>query len=208
METLRDGFFIAIELMGAAGEIDYEDDTGERLDDVSQSIGDVRLIGGKDFAVGSSVATVFAGYGARRLEDESGGLTTQSGLFGYDRVISYFYIPVGTGLSVPFGGKGVAIEFGGEYRIFLDGESESDFSDIDPALPDVTLDQDDGGGFRLHAAAVFPLGRRAISVGPFYERWTVDPSEEFLIEEDGEQFAIQEPRSRSERFGIAALFRF
>ena len=206
-ETLSRGLFLRIEADGMTGEVDYESD-GDRLDDVQQSIGDVRLMGGVDIAAGRSTLTLMTGYGVRRLEDESGGLSTSSGLVGYDRTITYRYVPLAAMLALPLGVRG-AVEFAGEYRLFLDGESENEFSDVFEGAPDLTFDLDGGSGWRIAARAVLPLGNRHIAIGPFFERWDVDASEERTFGDPDEgDLTLFEPESRSERLGLSVALRF
>ena len=206
-ETLSRGLFLRIEADGMTGEVDYESD-GDRLEGAQQSIGDVRLLGGVDVTAGRSTLTLMTGYGVRRLEDESGGLPTSSGLVGYDRTITYRYMPLAATLALPLGKRGT-VELAGEYRLFLDGESDNDFSDVFEGAPDLSFDLDGGSGWRIAARAVVPLGNRHIAIGPFFERWDVYASEERTFSDPDEgDLTLFEPESRSERLGLSFALRF
>lgn len=211
VETIGKGWFLRGRLSAAVGSVDYRSDEGDRLDDVSQSIGQLEFHAGRDFPLGAGVtATAFVGLGSRALIDESGGEETETGLFGYDREVAYAYVPVGLAAQVPIGGQ-AAVTFSAQYNWLVGGDVESEFSDIDPALPDTEVGLDGGHGFEAGAMIALPLGRRSIGFGPFLRHWNIDQSKSEILtdpEGSGEAIEIFEPRNRTTELGVRLTFAF
>jgi hypothetical protein len=206
-ETLSRGWFLRLRADAVTGNVDYEDDEGERIENVSQTAGTAEFHLGKDFAVGGATLTPFAGIGHRTLRDESGGRETQGGLAGYDRTISYRYLPVG--VAVSFGiGASARMELSGQANFVVGGRARSRLSEIDPDLPDLDLALRGGTGFRLSALGEIPIGGSAIRFGPVLETWTINPSESLQISEGGDTFELSEPRNRTVMVGAMASFAF
>jgi hypothetical protein len=215
VETIGSGLFLRARLSGATGSIDYRspDPAGDvRLENVSQSVGQLELQIGLDFPLGGG-ATIspFTGIASRALVDESGGKVSKQGLAGYDRDIRYGYIPFGAALRVPLGGRGSAVTFSAQYDLVVHGTAESKFSGIDPALPDVKLDLDGGHGLEASIAYRMPLGRHAVSFGPFVRHWRLDRSKSFTLanpDDPTETLELFEPRNRTTEAGLRLTFAF
>jgi hypothetical protein len=211
VETIGGNWFLRGGLSAAVGSVDYRSDEDDRIDNIAQSIGQLELHVGRDFILsnGASV-TAFAGLGSRALIDESGGEESNSGLAGYDREISYAYVPIGAAARVPVGRR-ATLAFSAQYNWIVGGEAESKFSDVDPALPDIELNLDGGHGFEAMAKVELPLGQHAISFGPFLRHWNIDRSEPFvLVDPDGSGEAIEffEPKNRTTEIGVRLAFGF
>jgi hypothetical protein len=216
---LGDGWFLRGRLSGAAGSVDYRsegsiiDPDGEeaRLDNVSQGIGSLEVHIGRDFMLsGGTSITPFAGFASRVLDDNSGGEETENGLLGYDRQVSYAYVPTGFAVRTPVGG-GAALTFSAQYNWIVGGDAESKFSDLDPEAPDVKVDLNGGHGFELSAIAEIPLGRDSIRVGPFVRRWSLKQSDSFVItnpDDPTESLELFEPKNRTTEIGVRISFAF
>jgi hypothetical protein len=219
VETLGKGWFLRAELAGAAGSVDYrsngailEDETGERrLNNVSQGIGRFELQIGRDFMISKGASlTPFVGLASRNLTDRSGGEETEDGLLGYDRTVSYLYVPLGLSLRQSLGSRG-AITFSAQYNRLIGGSAKSKFSELDPELPDVEVDLNGGSGFSMSAIAEIPVGRKAIRFGPYLRRWSIDESESFVIsnpDDPTERLELVEPRNRTTEIGLRLSFAF
>ncbi len=210
VETIGSGMFLRARLSTDFGSVDYSSGDG-RLENVSQSIGQLEFHLGRDIAVGSGATlTPFIGIGSRVLEDKSGGNETELGALGYDREISYAYVPVGVAAGLPVGGR-AALILSAQYNWVVGGEAKSRFSDLDPELPNVKVDLDEGHGFEASATVRFPLGRHAIGFGPFVRHWNLDRSTSFVLTDpdgSGESIEFFEPRNRTTELGLRLSFSF
>jgi hypothetical protein len=211
VETVGGGWFLRGSLSAAVGSVDYRSNEGDRIDNVSQSIGQLELHVGRDLSLGNgAILTAFTGLGSRALIDESGGEETDTGLSCYDREVSFAYLPIGVAARIP-AGRRATLAFSAQYNWIVGGEAESKFSDVDPVLPDIELELDGGHGFEAKANVEFPLGRHAISFGPFVRHWNIDRSDSFvLVDPDGSGEAIEffEPKNRTTEVGVRLAFGF
>lgn len=209
VETIGSGLFLRSRLALSWGSVDYRSENGT-IDNVSQDIGQLELQIGRDFVVRETTVTPFVGLASRILKDRSGGREAQDGAQGYDREIAYSYVPAGVAARVALPGRN-ALTFSGQYNWVVGGYAKSEFSKLDPELPDVKVDLAGGHGFEASAALELPLGRRALSFGPFVRHWNVDASERFRIEnpdDPSEAIELFEPRNRTTELGVRVSFRF
>jgi hypothetical protein len=218
VETIGRGAFLRARMNFGYGSVDYRSDgsiIGEpadaRLDNVPQSIGQLELHVGKDFQLkGGTTITPFIGLGSRYLLDESGGEKTEDGLFGYDREVSYGYVPLGVATKFRLGSAS-SLTLSAQYNWVVHGDVKAKFSDVDPELPDVELELDKGHGFELSAMASIPAGRNAINVGPFFRRWKIGQSKSFILKDpegSGESIEFFEPKNHTCELGLRVTFSF
>jgi len=211
VETVGGGTFLRSRLHVAFGSVDYRSSDGERLEDVSQSISQLELQVGHDYSIGrGATVTPFIGLGGRVLEDESGGKETESGLLGYDREISYSYVPVGAAAVFELGGS-TELMISGQYNWVIGGEVRSDLRQVDPELPNLKLEIDKGHGLEASAMLGFGLGGSRVAVGPFVRYWSVQPSDTFTItnpDDPSEAIEFFEPASRTTEIGVRLGFAF
>jgi hypothetical protein len=212
VQPIAGGLFGRVRLSGAAGSVDYDPLDEPVIEDIDQSSGRVELHLGYDFMLkGGTSITPFAGYGARLFEDESGGRETESGRLGFDREITYRYVPVGLAASIPVGGR-KRLNLSAQYNHVIGGEVNNLFSRIDPDLPDVELDFNGGHGLEASAMLSLPVGRRhAINVGPFIRRWDLNQSDSFTIvnpDDPTEVITVFEPENRTTEIGVRLGFSF
>jgi len=193
----------------AQGEIDYRASDGERVEDVPQAVGQLELLVGRPFVTGPGVAlTPYIGIGARGLIDESGGRTTQNGLEGYDREVGYSYVPLGAALRAERA-SGQALQLTGQYNWVVGGTSRSEFSRLDPELPDVEVEFEGGHGFEFSAMASMPVGRGRLGIGPFIRTWDLDQSASFTIKDPEEgTFELFEPPNSTREVGLKLVYGF
>ncbi len=210
VETIGGGLFLRAKLSVDFGSVDYRSEDG-RIDNVSQSIGQLELHLGKDFALGNGATlTPFVGLASRVLEDESGGKETELGFLGYDREVSYAYVPVGAAATFPLG-SGSQLVLSAQYNWVVGGDAKSKFSDLDPELPDVKLELNSGSGIEASAMARFSLGGNAIAFGPFVRHWRIDQSDELRLTDpdgSGESILLFEPKNRTTEVGVRLTFAF
>jgi hypothetical protein len=213
VETIGGGLFLRGKLSSAAGSVDYRapDPAGdERIENVDQGVGQLELHIGIDLPLGGGATlSPFAGLASRALIDESGGKVSSGGLEGYDREVGFAYVPIGLGARVPVG-KG-AILLNAQYNLVLSGTAESKFSELDPEFEDLKLDFEGGHGFEASVAYQMPLGKHALSFGPFVRHWKLDRSESFTIanpDDPTESLEFFEPRSSTTELGLRLSFAF
>jgi hypothetical protein len=220
VETLRGGWFLRARFNAAWGSVDYrgdgaildEDPGGEsRIDDVSQTIGQLELHVGRDFTMaGGTTVTPFIGLGSRVLEDKSGGEVSDDGLLGYDREISYAYVPIGLASRHSLGG-GKVLTLSAQYNWVVGGEAKSNFSELDEEVPDVKLDLNDGHGFEASAMLDLPVGSHAVRFGPFLRYWSLGRSDKLVLTDPdfpGEELQVFEPKNRTTELGVRLAFAF
>lgn len=209
VETLGGGLFLRARLAGATGSVDYSSPISGNIKNVSQSVGQVELQLGRDFPLGAGGSvTPFIGLGTRLLDDESGGEESDSGNLGYDREISYHYLPIGVAAEVPMGKSGTMLMLSVQYDWVVDGRARSLFSDIDPDLPNVVLDLDGGHGLEVSARASFEIGSHRINIGPFVRHWNIDQSDSLTITEPEGTIELTEPRNKTSEWGLRLSFAF
>ncbi|HEX8126020.1 MAG TPA: hypothetical protein VF548_10605 [Allosphingosinicella sp.] len=213
VERIGRGLFLRGKLSASAGSVDYrapDPAADDRIENVDQALGQLEVHVGIDIPVGGGATlSPFAGLASRALIDESGGETSSGGLAGYDRETSYAYVPVGVGVRVP-AGKG-ALLLSGQYNLVVGGTSKSKLSGIDPELPDLKLDLDGGHGFEASVVYRIPIGKHALSFGPFVRHWKLDRSETFTIanpDDPSEAIEFFEPRNRTTELGLRLSFAF
>ena len=207
VETIGSGLFLRARLSTDFGRVDYRSGD-ERLENVSQDIGQLELQIGRDFTLGTGATlTPFTGLASRVLSDHSGGEVTQGGLQGYDREISYAYVPVGVAAGIPVGSS-LRLTLSGQYNWVANGTSKSKFSESDFEVPDVNLDLNGGHGVEASAMLSVPIGGNALSFGPFVRHWNLDRSESATFTEDDLVAEFFEPRSRTTEVGVRLSFEF
>ncbi|MBA3676849.1 MAG: hypothetical protein H0W74_05530 [Sphingosinicella sp.] len=220
IETVGGGAFLRARLNIAFGSVDYsssgpileDPEIGEaRLDNVPQSIGQLELHIGKDFMLSNGASiTPFIGIGSRYLSDKSGGRETADGLAGYDREISYAYVPLGIAAGVPLGGRAI-LNLSAQYNWLAGGDSKSHFSAISRELPDVEVEFKDGHGYDASAMIGVPVGSKRIAFGPFFRSWKIDQSQSFILtnpEDPTESIELFEPKNRTTEVGFRLSLAF
>lgn len=211
VETIGGGLFLRGRLSVALGSVDYRSDEGSRVDNVSQGIGQLEMHLGYDLPLGGGATlTPFVGLGSRVLNDESGGEESGDGLLGYDREISYSYVPLGLAVGIPTRGA-TSLNLSAQYDWVVNGKARSDFSDVAAELPDIKLDLDEGHGFEASAMLAVPLGGNQLSVGPFVRTWRVGRSDVFVVvnpDDPTEGIELFEPRSETTELGLRIRFAF
>lgn len=207
VETIGRGWFLRATAATGAGSVDYSSDDG-RIKDVSQYIAQVEFHVGRDFRVGGrTTITPFAGIGGRALDDNSGGKQTELGFEGFDREIGYTYIPVGLAATVPVGSK-MALVLSSQLNWVVAGTAESKFSELDPEIPDLSLDLDGGYGIEVSAMLSAPIGRNAVRFGPFLRYWNIEQSKSKTFREEDFEIEFFEPANKTRELGLRLSFGF
>jgi hypothetical protein len=193
------------------GSVDYRADDGTRLDNVDQMFGRLELELGRDFTFrNGTTISPFIGLASRVLDDYSGGRVADNGMKGYDRHVAYRYIPVGAGATFSMRGA-TTLTISGQYNWVTDGHVKSDFSKLDPEMPDINVPLAGGSGYELSAMFNVPLRSRMLSVGPFVSGWRINQSREVTLTDpagSGETLLLLEPANRTTKAGLRLTFSF
>lgn len=207
VETIGAGMFLRAAYDGATGEIDYEADDGTRLDNVDQTIGQLELHLGRDFRLrGGATLTAFAGIGGRALLDESGGHASSSGSVGYDRTVSYAFVPLGLGAGVPLGRT--RVQLSAQYNLLFGGSAESELSGVNSELPDLDLPLRGGHGVEVSGTLAVPMGRREIRFGPALRHWRLNRSRARTFTEPEGSITFFEPANRTTELSLRLSLAF
>lgn len=202
----RDWLF-DVRLRVATGEVDYSASDGARISGIEQSEGQLELTLGRTFPMSvDATVTPYAGIGGRVLNDYSGGRVAQTGQLGYDREISYSYVPLGVVAATEHGGR--TLSFYGQYNWIVGGTSRSEFGDVDPELPTIEVEFEDGHGWELGAKLTTPVGRGTFGVQPFVRLWELDRSASFIADDGEIRIEIFEPPNTTREWGVRLTYGF
>lgn len=197
----KQGDFSALELHYATGYMDYEG--SGKMTDIPDTMFEIRGLLGSDTNVelGYQVTT-YIGLGYRYLNDDSSGMLSNTLASGYEREQTYLYVPLGLQIAQRPVPKKWYFSARLEYDFFLFGKNTSHLGDI-PGYDDVSLNQNDGYGYRASIAfnKEITLGA-AITIEPFYRYWNVSDSN---VTYDSMGRGWIEPYNYSKEFGISLI---
>jgi hypothetical protein len=191
----------------AGASVDYSAPGGTELKGVEQMQGQLEILVGRRYPTSPRSAFIpYVGIGARALDDYSGGRRANTGEAGYDRTITYSYVPVGA--AAVFELPRATLALYGQYNAIVGGRSRSELGDVDPELPTVEVGLDRGHGVELGAKLTTAAGRGRIGVQPFLRTWKLRRSESFTASEDGGQIEFFEPPNRTWELGLRFVYGF
>lgn len=179
------------------GRLKYEG--SGTMNNVPDWIAELRLLAGKDFLAGDSIAlSPYLGFGYRFLFDDSRGYS-DTGAVGYRRYSNYLYAPIGLTLRIGAGQWAVAPNL--EYDVFIHGMQISKLSDTGiPGVEDITNEQTAGYGYR--GFLMFENGHWAF--GPWLNYWKIKDSD---VECGGGVCGL-EPANWTREWGAEIRYRF
>lgn len=190
-------------------EVDYTSVSTGSLDNIDDFLLEIRGVAGYDIPVGAdSRITPFVGFGYRYLNDDSGGLRTTTGHFGYERESNYFYIPIGVEVGTELDNDW-AVAASVEYDFFVHGKQESHLEDALLGLSTVKNDQNDGYGIRGSTRITKKLEKVNLFIEPYIRYWKVEDSDVAPITFSGVLVGFgQEPENKSVETGARVGFNF
>jgi hypothetical protein len=175
------------------GRLDY---TGSgTLSDVPDYYYEFRFLAGRRLAAGGGTLTPYLGFGWRHLVNDSSGMTTSTGAYGYTRTSDYYYLPLGADWRLSTGGG--YLEINAEYDILLRGTQKSEL--IGETVKNT---QNRGHGFRASAL----WGQGAFAAGPYLNYWKIAKSTEDLC--GGGFFVCWEPKNTTTEAGLRVRYSF
>lgn len=197
-KVFGNGIFVAGDLRFAFGANHYSSAGSGTADGKQDYLGDIRLLGGKDFAFSSHPIEIspYLGLGYRNLYNDLRG-STSTGALGYRRDSQYLYLPVG--VTPRFGltdNSRLAINV--EYDWLIQGWQASYLSDASSSLGDIYNKQNAGYGLR----GSIMYEKAAWSVGPFFDYWNINQSD--IVGSLG----AFEPHNQTIEYGLQARYHF
>ena len=206
--SYHNGVMIQVAGRYSYGRVDYQN--SGTLNNIDDSIFEIRTIGGYDFKISSSFTmTPFIGLGYRYLKDDSAGRITSTGAKGYLRESNYYYSPIGIEAVNVFNNgwsAGVILE----YDYFWKGRQKSYASDVLAGLNDVENNQNSGYGVRGSIIIKKQADRVFYVIEPFIRYWNIDKSDVQNVTYKGSYTGVLgwEPKNESTEIGVKFMLGF
>jgi hypothetical protein len=143
--------------------------------------------------------TPYSGLGYRFLRDNSRGMQTEIGKYGYLRKSNYLYSPIGV-IGTTRIDKSWRFSAEAEYDAFWHGWQYSDLGSINDTNFVAKNDQATGWGVRASLSLIKAYAKSDLSIQPYVRYWDVKASDVFV--------GIYEPRNNSKEGGIRIGIRF
>lgn len=209
LSSYRNNYVFGLEGRFLGGQVDYDSRNTGSIDNIDEYLFEVRGVAGYDFPIlEETVFTPYIGVGYRFLFDNSGGTTSTTGHFGYDRESHYIYLPIGFMTDSPLNNRW-HWGFGLEYDVFLQGTQKSHLEDVDPLLSTLENDQEDGFGARGSIQFTRKAEGLDLVLEPFIRYWEVDESNIGTITCGGTPCAAgYEPKNKSIEYGVKVGAKF
>jgi hypothetical protein len=204
----QQGGMFQAEIQAEWGDLDYDGgfQDGTPLEtSTNDYLIEGRILGGIDcLAAERHLVTPFLGVGYRYWNDEI------EGRGGYEREISYWYIPLGIQTMSPiasFFTLGLHVE----YDLFVEGKVTSHLNHADASLGILYNDQLSGKGWGMKGSIQMRflfLDRYWILMEPFISYWEMADSEPVRIYYDaaaGQEIIGLEPENNTTHYGLRIL---
>jgi len=205
-----DDFFIVGDVIYKQGSLSYSSQSTGSQTGLSNYYYDVRALIGKDFSIDIGNISPFIGVGYRNLYDDNRGKST-TGAAGYQRTISYTYIPVGLIHRTLL--QDAKLETRVEYDYLLSGTVNTNLSDTIgsngiTAYPDASNTQKSGWGFRLSSS--YQKSNWALT--PYFNYWFIQNSDvmygKATIAGVTYSGGVYEPTNTTVEYGIKVSYKF
>jgi len=192
------GMFVRTELRYATGNADYDSVSTGTLSNVPDWNYEIRILGGKDFALEGYTVSPYIGFGYRYLFSDLRGTTTTNAR-GYRRESNYYSIPIGLTHKLNLSNqKQLYTTF--EYDYLVRGLQKTMISDATPAFSDVSNPQRRGYGLRLSTM----LRMDKWTVGPSLVYWQINASD--TVTKNSLNYT--EPKNNTTEIGLKANYLF
>jgi len=202
--ALQDDRFLRGDLRYAFGTVDYRSNgTGSAAGEPDWYI-EMRVLGGKDLSVGSSVLSPYAGLGYRYLFNDARGISS-SGAGGYRRESSYVYLPIGVVHHTAINNQ-TRLLSSLEYDHLVAGKQMSMLSDAGGGYSDATNTQYRGYGLKLSII----YDNEVWAIGPYANYWNIEQSNVVPEIRYGTPTGrgLVEPKNNTLEFGLKASQKF
>lgn len=201
----HDRVMAGAQLLAATGTVSYDSNVAGSLDGITDQQWEVRGLLGYDFEVDPTFfVTPYFGLGYRYLGDDSSGKITSTNARGYNRQSNYWYSPVGVQIIKLLPG-GWTIGASAEYDVFWSGTQKSYMSSVNPALPDVSNQQNQGYGLRGAVRVDKKFTYASLSVEPFIRYWNIGRSDNYYVSSSTYYY---EPKNNTTECGVLVGLKF
>jgi hypothetical protein len=205
-----DDFFVMGNFVYKKGSFSYISQSSGSLSNLNNYYYEARGLIGKDFSWNSGNLSPYSGLGYRYLYDDNRGTST-TGALGYQREISYIYIPVGTIFRSFF--NEAILETRVEYDYLIKGKVNTHLSDLVgfnsiTASSDVVNNQTSGWGVRISTA----YQEKNWALTPYLNYWFIQNSDIANTSKIqgglGSSAGVFEPTNRTVELGLKGSYKF
>jgi hypothetical protein len=205
-----DEFFIIGDVIYKQGSLFYNSRNTGSASGQNTHYYDIRGLIGKDYSFNSYNISPFIGIGYRNLYNDARGLSSTHSA-GYQRTISYTYIPVGLIHRTLL--QDAKLETRVEYDYLLSGTVNSNLSDTIgynsiTAYPDASNTQKSGWGFRLSSS----YQKSSWALTPYFNYWFIQNSDivygKATIAGVTYSGGVLEPTNTTVEYGIKVSYKF
>lgn len=176
--------------------------TGESENEKNHML-ELRGLFGYDLPVNDKfLITPYAGFGYRYFNNDSGGMRSTTGHWGYDRESNYYYLPLGVDATKKFS-KPWQVSLRVEYDCLIQGVQYSHLEDVDSGYSTLRNVQTDGYGVRGHIRLMFTGKYLDFFVEPFIRFWSLRDSKVMTVYYDGVPDLMGvEPENNTREYGF------
>ncbi|MBN1794870.1 MAG: hypothetical protein JW844_07905 [Candidatus Omnitrophica bacterium] len=191
------------------GTVDYSSAVSGTLDTIEDRMWEMRVVAGCGVCLSDRTkVTPYTGVGIRYLNDDTGGMVSSKGDYGYERESRYYYSPIGLETSFAITQQwsvGMSIE----YDYFWEGCQTSRLSDVNLGYSDVKNRQTDGYGYRGALRLEKKTEQVDIIVESFLRKWKISDSEIDPVYYNNVLVGYgYEPKNESTEYGLKAGVKF
>jgi len=189
------------------GQVDYQN--SGTIDGIDDYMFEIRGLLGFDYRISDkSIITPYIGLGYRYLNDDTAGMVSSDGSFGYERESNYYYSPIGV-KTLSYMGNGWLWGITAEFDYFWRGQQKSHLSDAISSLNDLENDQNDGYGYRGSLKFQKKVDTMSFIFEPFIKYWNIDKSEDKNVTYSGVIIGYgYEPENESTEIGVMFMVLF
>ncbi len=182
------------------GEMSYTSNGTGTMDGRKDYLAEIRALIGVPIALSNGIAALpYFGIGYHYVEDDSVGMQSSTGHWGYLREQSYYYSPIGIeirGLKMDEDwSMGVKLE----YDLFLRGLNRTDLTSTGGTS--MEFEQDEGMGLRI--SLPMTLVSNGFTIEPFIKYWDIeDSSFQQVMDNKGKLQMMYEPANTTTELGL------
>lgn len=201
-QALADGWYWGGDGRYAWGATTYSSAARGRNSANPETLAEVRVIAGRDVAMGSQLLSPYAGLGYRSVDSRLKGYT-DTGYVSPSRIGNLVYLPIGVTHRMRLEpGARLSTTLEGDY--VLGGTQTTRYTDIAGYVSDLNVSQRQGYGARLGLA----YETENWSTGLFFHYWNLQESEPGTYANGTTVYTATEAHNVTREIGIQLKYRF